>query len=177
LPLSDHFHFGTHPEHGFVATASANMPAHLADWFLTREQFEQVPGTLGLYRLTNADVDGQRRTRQAVHDLREHGYGVQADYSLDPALTPGRPQPVVRGGLMERRSRTARAAMARSPQRGPALTTTPPGDLAADPGHDTKDAARHPAADRPRRGSSPTPPPPNWPPSSPACATSACSSP
>ncbi|WP_405889827.1 hypothetical protein OG427_07210 [Streptomyces sp. NBC_00133] len=101
------------------------MPAHLANWYLTREQFEQVPGTPGLYRLTNPHEDGQRRTRQAVHDLRTHGYSVQADYSLDPALTQSPPQPAVRNRLMERRSRIAQAATARSPQRGTALTTSP----------------------------------------------------
>ncbi|MGW1194510.1 hypothetical protein ACWD4B_01425 [Streptomyces sp. NPDC002536] len=124
--LSKHFHFGTHPEHGFVATATATMPEQLAHWFLTREQFEPVPERPGMYRLTNPDQDGMRRTRQAVHDLRRHGYAVQADYSLDPALTPGPAHnPIAAHAHTERRSRIAHAAAARSPQRGPALTTSP----------------------------------------------------
>ncbi|GGS92859.1 hypothetical protein GCM10010254_10980 [Streptomyces chromofuscus] len=122
--LSDHFRFGAHPEHGFVATATANIPAHLAHWFLVREQFEPVPDTPGLYRLTRPEQDGFRRTRQAVHDLRRHGYEVQADDALDPALTAPPPQPAARNGLMDRRARIAQAA-ARSPQRLSVLETTP----------------------------------------------------
>ncbi|WP_405734831.1 hypothetical protein OG607_41185 [Streptomyces sp. NBC_01537] len=110
------------------------MPAHLADWLLTREQFEPVPTNPGLYRLTNPDHDGERRTRQAVQDLRQHGYQVQADPAvLDPALTPVPRQPTMRGALLEHRSRVAQAATARSPQRGPTLTTTP-GTRPAPPG-------------------------------------------
>ncbi|MGW2917764.1 hypothetical protein ACWDBF_07850 [Streptomyces angustmyceticus] len=99
-----------------MAAAPANIPAHLADWFLVREQFEPVPGTPGLYRLTHPEQDGIRRTRQAVHDLRHHGYDVKADYSLDPGSGASPPQPVVHNGLMERRSRIAQAAATRSPQ-------------------------------------------------------------
>ncbi|MGW5679750.1 hypothetical protein ACWEV4_32520 [Streptomyces sp. NPDC003860] len=104
-----HFVFGTHPEHGFAVTATAHTPIHLADWYLTREQFEQVPGTPGLYRLTRPDHDGARRTRQAVHDLRAHGFAVSADYTLDPASGPGLPERLVN-------TRLARAATTRSPQ-------------------------------------------------------------
>ncbi|WP_367435087.1 hypothetical protein [Streptomyces celluloflavus] len=126
MPPAPYFAFGTHPEHGFVAT-TANVPTHLAHWYLVREQFVPVLATPGLYRLTNPDQDGMRRTRQAVHDLRRHGYAVQADYSLDPALTPGPPHnPIAVHEHAERRSRIARAAAGRSPQRGPALTTSPP---------------------------------------------------
>ncbi|MFI2204626.1 hypothetical protein ACH47Z_28340 [Streptomyces sp. NPDC020192] len=100
-----------------MAAATANIPAHLADWFLVREQFEPVPDTPGLYRLTHPQQDGIRRTRQAVHDLRRQGYEVQADLPLDPARSAGPPQPVVRNGLMERRNRIAQAAATRSPQR------------------------------------------------------------
>ncbi|MFG3136492.1 hypothetical protein ACGFZA_09760 [Streptomyces sp. NPDC048211] len=124
-PLSDHFRFGAHPDHGFVAAATANIPAHLADWFLVREQFEPVPDTPGLYRLAHPEQDGIRRTRQAVHDLRRHGYEVQADYSLDPGRSTSPPQPAVRNGLMERRNRIAHAAATRSPQRLTAPTTMP----------------------------------------------------
>ncbi|NUS85585.1 MAG: hypothetical protein HOY75_23355 [Streptomyces sp.] len=109
-----------------MAAATANIPAHLADWFLVREQFEPVPGTPGLYRLTNPEQDGIRRTRQAVHDLRRHGYEVRADYSLAPGRSASPPQPTVRNGLMERRNRIAQAAATRSPQRRGAPTTALP---------------------------------------------------
>ncbi|AJT62520.1 hypothetical protein T261_0831 [Streptomyces lydicus] len=122
--LSDHFRFGAHPEHGFVATATANIPAHLAHWYLEREQFEPVPDTPGLYRLIDPHHDGIRRTRQAVHDLRRHGYEVHADYALDPALTASPPQPALHNGLMEHRTRIAQAAATRSPQRPSAPATT-----------------------------------------------------
>ncbi|MEU7401321.1 hypothetical protein [Streptomyces sp. NPDC044948] len=110
-----------------MAAATANIPAHLADWFLVREQFEPVPDTPGLYRLTHPEQDGIRRTRQAVHDLRQHGYEVQADHSLDPGGSASPPQPAVRNGLMERRNRIAQAAATPSPQRLTAPTTTIPG--------------------------------------------------
>ncbi|MEU9369555.1 hypothetical protein AB0D71_33750 [Streptomyces avermitilis] len=112
-----------------MAAATANIPAHLADWFLVREQFEPIPETPGLYRLTHPQQDGVRRTRQAVLDLRRHGYEVQADYPLDPALTPGPPQPAVRNGLMERRNPIAQAAATRSPQGPTAPAATLPGFL------------------------------------------------
>nr|WP_206327446.1 hypothetical protein [Streptomyces sp. S3(2020)] len=114
--MSDHFRFGAHPDHGFVAAATAGIPAHLANWFLVREQFEPVPDTSGLYRLTNPDRDGVRRTRQAVHDLRRHGYEVHADYGLDPGRSASPPQPAERNGLVERRNRIAQAAATRSLQ-------------------------------------------------------------
>ncbi|MFD9327796.1 hypothetical protein [Streptomyces sp. NPDC060065] len=109
-----------------MAAATANIPAHLADWLLVREQFEPIPETPGLYRLTHPQQDGVRRTRQAVLDLRRHGYEVQADYPLDPALTAGPPQPAVRNKLMERRNPAAQAAATRSPQRLTAPTATLP---------------------------------------------------
>lgn len=109
-----------------MAAATANIPAHLADWFLVREQFEPVPDTPGLYRLTNPEQDGIRRTRQAVHDLRRHGYEVHADYSLDPGRSAPPPQPAVRNGLVERRNRIAQAAATRSPQQRGAPTTALP---------------------------------------------------
>ncbi|WP_330347801.1 hypothetical protein [Streptomyces sp. NBC_00582] len=46
-----------------MATATANIPTHLAHWFLVREQFEPVPDTPGLYRLAHPEQDGLRRTR------------------------------------------------------------------------------------------------------------------
>ncbi|MEV0259010.1 hypothetical protein AB0H82_32695 [Streptomyces sp. NPDC050732] len=92
---------------------------------LTREQFEPVPDTPGLYRLTQPEQDGHRRARQAVCDLRTHGFAVQADYSLNPAITPEPARPYVRNGLLDRRPRLAQAAAATSPQRAPALSTAP----------------------------------------------------
>ncbi|WP_239567316.1 hypothetical protein [Streptomyces sp. G44] len=92
---------------------------------LTREQFEPVPATPGLYRLTQPDQDGRRRARQAVHDLRTHGFAVQADYSLDPAVTPESARPYVRNALLDRRQHIAQTAAATSPQRAPALSTAP----------------------------------------------------
>ncbi|MFF5090375.1 hypothetical protein [Streptomyces niveus] len=122
-----HFAFGTHPEHGFVAAANTTtvLPAHLADWFLTRVQFEPVPGDPGLYRLTVPEKDGRRRTRQAVHDLRRQGYTVHADIALDPAQSAGPPTPAPPNGLSERRSRIAQAA-GRSSQQRPVPTTSAP---------------------------------------------------
>ncbi|WDF44938.1 hypothetical protein PBV52_45460 [Streptomyces sp. T12] len=125
-PLSAHFHFAGHPEHGFVAAPTAAVTPHLAKWFLTREQFEPVPGHAGLYRLSEPERDGPRRTRQAVHDLRRQGYTVQADMHLDPALSAGPPRPVRSNGLQERRSRLAQAAAGRTTQRATAPTTSPP---------------------------------------------------
>ncbi|KPI25119.1 hypothetical protein OV320_8324 [Actinobacteria bacterium OV320] len=109
-----------------MAAATANIPAHLADWFLVREQFEPIPETPGLYRLAHPQHDGIRRIRQAVLDLRRHGYEVQADYPLDPAFSPGPPQPAVRNGLLERRNPIAQAAATRSPQRFTAPAATLP---------------------------------------------------
>ncbi|MFD3910058.1 hypothetical protein [Streptomyces sp. NPDC058603] len=123
---STHFIFGIHHDHGFVARTGPNMPMDLGHWYLAREQFEQVPGTPGLYRLTNPETEGPRRSRQAVHDLRQLGYSVHADLALDPAATPAPPRPAVRNGLLERRTRIAQAAGIRPPQHGGALTTTPP---------------------------------------------------
>ncbi|WP_236244435.1 hypothetical protein [Streptomyces sp. CC210A] len=121
-----HFAFGTHEQHGFVAAFNSSLPAHLAHWYLVREQFEPVPEQPGLFRLTEPERDGQRRTRQAVHDLRRHGYTVHADVALDPALSASPPRPARSNGLAERRSRVAQAAAGRSPQRAQPPTTTPP---------------------------------------------------
>jgi hypothetical protein len=120
-----HFAFGTHKEHGFVASFTSSMPAHLAHWFLVREQFEPVPGEPGLYRLSEPERDGPRRTRQAVHDLRRRGYTVHADITLDRAAPAGPPRPVRPNGLLERRSRLAQAA-GRTTQRATPATASPP---------------------------------------------------
>ncbi|MFF4867246.1 hypothetical protein ACFY3J_37430 [Streptomyces sp. NPDC001231] len=121
-----HFVFGTHPQHGFVAAFTSSMPAHLAHWFLARVQFEPVPERPGLFRLTEPERDGPRRTRQAVQGLRRSGYAVHADVGLDSTVSSGPPRLVRSNGLSERRSRLAQAAAGRSPQRGPAPTTSPP---------------------------------------------------
>jgi hypothetical protein len=133
LDPGTHFAFGTHEQHGFVAAFTSSMPAHLAHWFLVREQFEPVPDQPGLFRLTEPEHDGPRRTRQAVQDLRRHGYTVHADVALDPAASASPPRPVQANGLAERRSRIAQAAAGRSSQRGPAPTTTPPAARAIPP--------------------------------------------
>ncbi|MCZ9354082.1 hypothetical protein ACFW4M_07700 [Streptomyces sp. NPDC058794] len=119
-----HFSFGDHKEHGFVASFTSSIPQHLAHWFLKREQFEPVPGEPGLYRLSEPERDGVRRTRQAVHDLRRHGYIVQADIRLNPALSTGSLRPVRPHGLQERRSRLAQAAAGRTTQRSTPPTTS-----------------------------------------------------
>ncbi|MEV8405549.1 hypothetical protein AB0R12_07000 [Streptomyces niveus] len=120
-----HFVFGTHPDHGFVATAAPELTPHLADWFLTRVQFEPVPDEPGLYRLTAPERDGRRRTRQAVNDLRRHGYTVHADIALDPAQSAGPPAPALPNGLSERRSRIAQAAGRPSQRRTVPITSAP----------------------------------------------------
>jgi hypothetical protein len=123
LQPSSHFTFGTHPQHGLVAAAlSPAVPAHLARRLLTREQFEPVPGTPGLFRLTEPERDGPRRARRAIHGLRRAGYTVHADYSLATTSEPAGPQPT----RTERRSRLARAAALRSPQRRTPPTTSLP---------------------------------------------------
>ncbi|MYS36705.1 hypothetical protein K388_02714 [Streptomyces sp. KhCrAH-43] len=119
-----HLAFGVHEEHGFVASFTAAMPAHLAHWYLEREQFEPVAGKPGLYRLSEPERDGPRRTRQAVNDLRGHGYTVQADFRLDPALSATAPRPSRPDGLTERRSRLAQAAAVTTTQRGTTAPTT-----------------------------------------------------
>ncbi|MFF9063663.1 hypothetical protein [Streptomyces sp. NPDC014882] len=121
-----HFAFGTHPEHGFVASSTASLPAHLTHWFLEREQFEPVPDKPGLYRLSEPERDGARRTRQAVLDLRSHGYTVQADMGLDPQQSAAAARPTRPNGLLERRSRLAQAAAGRTTQHATAPTTSPP---------------------------------------------------
>lgn len=127
LQPGTHFAFGDHEEHGFVASFTSAMPAHLAHWYLEREQFEPVPGEPGLYRLSEPERDGPRRTRQAVHDLRRQGYTVQADIRLDPAVSASPPRPVRPNGLLERRSRLAQAAAGRTTQcRATPPTTSPP---------------------------------------------------
>ncbi|MGA5200583.1 hypothetical protein [Streptomyces variegatus] len=121
-----HFAFGAHDTHGFVASFTSSLPAHIAHWYLEREQFEPVPGEPGLYRLSEPERDGPRRTRQAVDDLRLLGYTVQADMRLDPALSVGPPRPVRPNGLQERRSRLAQAAAGRTTQRAtPPATSLP----------------------------------------------------
>ncbi|MFJ8954938.1 hypothetical protein ACIRO1_33055 [Streptomyces sp. NPDC102381] len=117
-----HFAFGDHEVHGFVASFTSSVPAHLAHWYLKREQFEPVPSDPGLYRLSEPECDGPRRTRQAIHDLRRQGYTVQADVRLDPAVSASPPRPVRPNGLRERRSRLAQAAAGRTTQR----RVTPP---------------------------------------------------
>ncbi|MFG2800464.1 hypothetical protein [Streptomyces pseudovenezuelae] len=116
-----HFAFGTHDTHGFVASYTSSLPAHIAHWYLEREQFEPVHGEPGLYRLSEPERDGRRRTRQAVDDLRLLGYTVQADMRVDPAVSASPPRPV-RPNVLQERRRLAQAAAGRTTQR----RTTPP---------------------------------------------------
>jgi hypothetical protein len=126
LESGTHFVFGTHEEHGFVASFTPSMSPHLAQWFLVREQFEPVPDEPGLFRLSEPERDGARRARQAVHDLRRQGYAVHADVALDPAASASPLRPVRPNGLLERRSRLAQAAAGRTTQHGIPPTTSPP---------------------------------------------------
>ncbi|WP_329295681.1 hypothetical protein [Streptomyces pseudovenezuelae] len=121
-----HFAFGNHEEHGFVASFTSSLPAHLAHWYLEREQFEPISGEPGLYRLSEPERDGPRRTRQAVDDLRLLGYTVQAGMRLAPAVSAGPPRPVRPNGLQERRSRLAQAAAGRTTQRATPPATSRP---------------------------------------------------
>lgn len=146
LDPSIHFAFGTHPDHGFVATFSSSMPAHLARWFLVREQFEPVPDQPGLFRLTEPERDGPRRTRQAVHDLRRHGYAVQTDVALDPAASASPPHPVRSNSLSEQRSRIAQAAAGRSPQHDMTPTASLPPARSALPEPSYAPTARFPTS-------------------------------
>ncbi|MFE1407832.1 hypothetical protein ACFW5D_30245 [Streptomyces sp. NPDC058770] len=120
-----HFVFGTHEKHGFAAAFTPSVSPHLAQWFLVREQFEPIPDEPGLFRLSAPERDGARRTRQAVHDLRRQGYTVYADVALDPAASASPPRLVRPNGLLERRSRLARAAASRTTQRGTPPTSPP----------------------------------------------------
>lgn len=84
-----HISIGYHDEHGFVAHLHPAMPPHLADWMLSRVQFEKVPGA-PLYRLADRHRDALRRAHQAVKDLRAIGVTVRADGAqLDVAPAPG----------------------------------------------------------------------------------------
>lgn len=127
MPPSPHFSFGDHTKHGFVASASASMPTSVAHWYLTRETFQPVPGEPGLYRLSEPERDGPRRTRQAVHNLRLQGCTVRADVRLDPAISAGPAEPNRPNGLLERRARLAQAAAGRTTQRRftPPTTSAP----------------------------------------------------
>lgn len=113
--LSEHFRFTSHPEHGYVAEGDPQIPGYLADWLLTREQFEPITGSSGRYRLAHPQHDGPRRARQAVQDLSRLGYQVHTAATLTPARTPGPPQPGLSNGLLERRARITQAAATRSP--------------------------------------------------------------
>lgn len=80
----------------------------------------------GLYRLSEPERDGLRRTRQAVNDLRRQGYTVQADIRLDPALTDGPPFPFRPSDTPDRRTTLAQAAALRTTQRPAHLTAAHP---------------------------------------------------
>jgi hypothetical protein len=104
LQSGTHFAFATHETYGFVASFSPSIPRHLADWYLKSEQFDSVPGEPGLYRLSDPQRDGHRRTRQTVHDLRRKGYVIDADPTLDPTVTADRQGLVTPSEPHERRT-------------------------------------------------------------------------
>ncbi|MEV2258477.1 hypothetical protein AB0J13_07425 [Streptomyces anulatus] len=127
-----HFVFGTHHQHGYAAAFAPDFPSHLAHWLLTRLQFEPVPQEPGLYRLTDPQRDGARRTRQAAQDLRAQSYAVHVDADVAHAES-GPSRPARKNGIAERRARIAHAAATRPPRRGvtptvsaPAARTVPP---------------------------------------------------
>ncbi|MFE6856844.1 hypothetical protein ACFVDH_39365 [Streptomyces sp. NPDC057674] len=68
------------------------------------------------------EYDGVRRARQAVQDLRQRGFDVYADYTLDPSRSAVPPRVKPRAGLMERRSRIAQATGIRSAQCRPTVS-------------------------------------------------------
>ncbi|MFF3979733.1 hypothetical protein [Streptomyces sp. NPDC001828] len=121
-----HFAFGDHAEHGLVASFASALPAHVAHWYLERQQFEPIPDEPGLFRLSEPERDGPRRIRQAVHDLRRLHFAVQADIRLDPARSKAPPRPVPPNGLLERRSRLAQAAGRTTQRRATPPTTSLP---------------------------------------------------
>ncbi|AJE87425.1 hypothetical protein SLNWT_7049 [Streptomyces albus] len=121
-----HFAFGAHKEHGFVASFTSSMAAHLAHWYLKREQFEPIPGEPGLYRLSEPEHDGPRRTRQTVLDLRRQGFLVQADIALDPAVANAPSRTARPNAHVERRSRLTQAAASRTTQRAVRPATSAP---------------------------------------------------
>ncbi|RSO21546.1 hypothetical protein DMH15_35210 [Streptomyces sp. WAC 06725] len=131
-----HVHFTIDPQYGFVAAPTDRFPAHLAHWYLVREQFVPVLEAPGLYQLTHQHQDGLRRTRQAVHDLRRR-WTVHADDVLNAAPHPAP------SALTAHRSQAARAAATSSPQYvqspgAPHLGTAPPeSSLAGTAGCDT----------------------------------------
>ncbi|MFI5804378.1 hypothetical protein [Streptomyces sp. NPDC051561] len=91
--------------------------------------FEPVPGT-DLHRLSEPSQDGMRRARQAVSDIRNLGIRVQADFVLDPLLTPDLSGPALGSAPNERLVRIARAATAHTARRtAPPIVT--PGNSAA----------------------------------------------
>lgn len=119
------FAFGTHRDHGLVAGFTHRIPAHLGDWFLKRLQFEPVAGEQGLYRLTEPDRDGLRRTHQAAQALRAQGYAVYLDANIAPA-TPAGANPSRSPVSTERRGRIAQLAGVRSHTPRSAPATNPP---------------------------------------------------
>ncbi|MFE9686767.1 hypothetical protein [Streptomyces sp. NPDC006285] len=121
MATSSHFAIGAHPQHGLVAAAtSLTVTPPLAHWLLTREQFEPVPGTPGLFRLTDPERDGPRRAAQAAHSLRGLGYAVHTDYTLALTAESG-----LRPTSTDSRAPLVQAAARTSPQLRTAPTTRP----------------------------------------------------
>ncbi|MEV0446063.1 hypothetical protein AB0I84_29300 [Streptomyces spectabilis] len=91
----------------------------MAQRLLSGAQFEPVRSLPGLYRLTHPGHDGRHRARQAVHALRVHGFRVQADYSLDPAITRTLASSPIRNGVLAQHQGLAQSL---APQRAPSLS-------------------------------------------------------
>ncbi|MBV1949174.1 MULTISPECIES: hypothetical protein [unclassified Streptomyces] len=79
--------FGHHPDYGIVAANPKSLAA--GTWMLERLDFHPIPDQRTLYALANQERDGQGRTARAVELLRNSGYRVDVDATLDPALAPG----------------------------------------------------------------------------------------
>ncbi|MFB7481887.1 hypothetical protein ACFUEM_25065 [Streptomyces anulatus] len=127
-----HFVFGTHHQHGYAAAFAPDFPSHLAHWLLIRLQFEPVPQEPGLYRLTDPERDGARRTRQAAQDLRAQSYAVHVDADVAHAES-GPSRSAHQNGLAERRTRIARAASTQPPRRAVTPTVSAPAARAVPP--------------------------------------------
>ena len=119
LSLSDRFRFTAHPEHGYVAEGGPQIPSYLADWFLTREQFERLPGASA-----GTCSPSQNATDSATPAKPSTTYAVSATASpLSPSAPP---RPLRDQRMYERRSRLARAAARSSPRSGPTPAASAP---------------------------------------------------
>ncbi|MFD5565083.1 hypothetical protein [Kitasatospora griseola] len=155
---------GRHPDHGIVAALPAQSAA--AQWFLERLDFQRVPGHPTLFALTDQHREPVDRTAWAVKAFHGAGFRIDTDLALaspsagGPALTRSgppappqrpehRPEPaaavvdhpprtVIGQALAPHNSRTAAAALSKSPTTRPAsahraAAPTGPPPAAVDP--------------------------------------------